>query len=84
MKEAVPLISNAMLIGDRRKFLSMLLTVKVSLDAVGVELGSSLPPVVTLPWCLLQMCSISEVVSDSSGSKCQGDKVVSFPSVKTV
>lgn len=33
VKEAVPLISNAMLIGDKRKFLSMLLTVKVGLEA---------------------------------------------------
>uniref|UniRef100_H3CKH8 Uncharacterized protein n=1 Tax=Tetraodon nigroviridis TaxID=99883 RepID=H3CKH8_TETNG len=33
VKDAVPLISNAMLIGDKRKFLSMLLTVKVHLDA---------------------------------------------------
>lgn len=32
VKEAVPLISNAMLIGDKRKFLSMLLTIKVSLQ----------------------------------------------------
>ncbi|XP_030583871.1 long-chain-fatty-acid--CoA ligase ACSBG2 [Archocentrus centrarchus] len=34
VKEAVPLISNAMLIGDKRKFLSMLLTIKcqVNLD----------------------------------------------------
>lgn len=31
VKEAVPLISNAMLIGDKRKFLSMLLTIKVEL-----------------------------------------------------
>lgn len=31
VKEAIPLISNAMLIGDKRKFLSMLLTIKVSL-----------------------------------------------------
>lgn len=32
VKEAVPLISNAMLIGDKRKFLSMLLTIRVSLE----------------------------------------------------
>ncbi|KAJ8274624.1 hypothetical protein COCON_G00092490 [Conger conger] len=31
LKEAVPLISNAMLIGDQRKFLSMLLTIKCQL-----------------------------------------------------
>lgn len=29
VKEAVPLISNAMLIGDKKKFLSMLITIKV-------------------------------------------------------
>jgi len=40
VKEAVPLISNAMLIGDKRKFLSMLLTVKVSiLRGHGVTAG---------------------------------------------
>lgn len=39
VKEAVPLISNAMLIGDKRKFLSMLLTIKVhvSLDKLVSE-----------------------------------------------
>ncbi|KAM9849145.1 long-chain-fatty-acid--CoA ligase ACSBG2 [Aulostomus maculatus] len=32
VKEAVPLISNAMLIGDKKKFLSMLLTIKCQLN----------------------------------------------------
>ncbi|XP_061093922.1 long-chain-fatty-acid--CoA ligase ACSBG2 isoform X1 [Conger conger] len=32
VKEAVPLISNAMLIGDKRKFLSMLLTIKCEVN----------------------------------------------------
>lgn len=30
VKDAVPLINNAMLIGDKKRFLSMLLTIKVS------------------------------------------------------
>lgn len=42
VKEAVPLISNAMLIGDKKKFLSMLLTVKVRSEAVG-QSGSGGP-----------------------------------------
>ncbi|XP_054645190.1 long-chain-fatty-acid--CoA ligase ACSBG2 isoform X2 [Dunckerocampus dactyliophorus] len=33
VKEALPLISNAMLIGDKKKFLSMLLTVKCQVNA---------------------------------------------------
>ncbi|XDV49206.1 hypothetical protein PO909_018498 [Leuciscus waleckii] len=33
VKEAIPLISNAMLIGDKRKFLSMLLTIKCQVNS---------------------------------------------------
>ncbi|XP_036377355.1 long-chain-fatty-acid--CoA ligase ACSBG2 [Megalops cyprinoides] len=33
VKEVVPLVSNAMLIGDKRKFLSMLLTIKCQVNA---------------------------------------------------
>ncbi|XP_058495007.1 long-chain-fatty-acid--CoA ligase ACSBG2-like [Solea solea] len=44
VKEAVPLISNAMLIGDKRKFLSMLLTVKCQVNAVTGEPEDELSP----------------------------------------
>ncbi|KAM9384981.1 long-chain-fatty-acid--CoA ligase ACSBG2 [Pholidichthys leucotaenia] len=37
VKEALPLISNAMLIGDKRKFLSMLLTIKCQVNAESGE-----------------------------------------------
>ncbi len=39
VKEAVPLISNAMLIGDKRKFLSMLLTIKVRFKCTTMSRG---------------------------------------------
>uniref|UniRef100_A0A3P8WG65 Long-chain-fatty-acid--CoA ligase ACSBG2 n=1 Tax=Cynoglossus semilaevis TaxID=244447 RepID=A0A3P8WG65_CYNSE len=44
VKEVVPLISNAMLIGDRKKFLSMLLTVKCQVNAESGEPEDDLTP----------------------------------------
>uniref|UniRef100_A0A674NBK3 Long-chain-fatty-acid--CoA ligase ACSBG2 n=1 Tax=Takifugu rubripes TaxID=31033 RepID=A0A674NBK3_TAKRU len=44
VKEAVPLISNAMLIGDKRKFLSMLLTIKSNLNAESGEPEDEMTP----------------------------------------
>ncbi|XP_068599569.1 long-chain-fatty-acid--CoA ligase ACSBG2 [Brachionichthys hirsutus] len=44
VKEALPLISNAMLIGDKRKFLSMLLTVKSQVDAESGDPEDELTP----------------------------------------
>ncbi|NWU98284.1 ACBG2 ligase, partial [Upupa epops] len=44
VKEAVPIISNAMLVGDRAKFLSMLLTLKCNVDVETGEPGDDLTP----------------------------------------
>ncbi|XP_056270987.1 long-chain-fatty-acid--CoA ligase ACSBG2 [Pseudoliparis swirei] len=44
VKEAVPLISNAMLIGDKRKFLSMLLTVKCQINPESGDSEDELTP----------------------------------------
>uniref|UniRef100_A0A8C3AHN8 Long-chain-fatty-acid--CoA ligase ACSBG2 n=1 Tax=Cyclopterus lumpus TaxID=8103 RepID=A0A8C3AHN8_CYCLU len=44
VKEAVPLISNAMLIGDKRKFLSMLLTIKCQLNTESGDPEDELTP----------------------------------------
>ena len=41
MKDAVPIISNAMLVGDKAKFLAMLLTLKVRENRVGIHLCCS-------------------------------------------
>lgn len=49
VKEALPIVSNCMLIGDKKKFLSMLLTLKTEVDGEGVpqETLSS----ASLDWC---------------------------------
>ncbi|XP_068446102.1 long-chain-fatty-acid--CoA ligase ACSBG2 [Clinocottus analis] len=44
VKDAVPLISNAMLIGDKRKFLSMLLTIKCQLNEESGDPEDELTP----------------------------------------
>lgn len=44
VKEAVPLISNAMLIGDKRKFLAMLLTIKCQVNADSGDPEDELTP----------------------------------------
>ncbi|TNN40386.1 Long-chain-fatty-acid--CoA ligase ACSBG2 [Liparis tanakae] len=44
VKEAVPLVSNAMLIGDKRKFLSMLLTVKCEINPESGDPEDELTP----------------------------------------
>ncbi|NXH22062.1 ACBG2 ligase, partial [Bucco capensis] len=44
VKEAVPIISNAMLVGDKAKFLAMLLTLKCTVDVETGEPGDELTP----------------------------------------
>ncbi|MEQ2232392.1 Long-chain-fatty-acid--CoA ligase acsbg2 [Ilyodon furcidens] len=44
VKKAVPLISNAMLIGDKRKFLTMLLTIKCQVNAETADPVDELSP----------------------------------------
>ncbi|XP_066499586.1 long-chain-fatty-acid--CoA ligase ACSBG2 isoform X1 [Hoplias malabaricus] len=67
MKEAVPLISNAMLIGDKRKFLSMLITVKCQVNGeTGVPEDELTPEAVE--FCR-KLGSSSTRVSDIAGGK---------------
>ena len=47
VKEALPIVSQCMLIGDKMKFLSLLLTLKVQPQTMG---GATVP-VVLLPFC---------------------------------
>ncbi|XP_076860414.1 long-chain-fatty-acid--CoA ligase ACSBG2 isoform X2 [Brachyhypopomus gauderio] len=71
VKEAVPILSNAMLIGDKRKFLSMLLTIKSQVNSdTGAPEDELTPEVVA--WCR-RMGSTSTRVSEIAGGR---DRVV--------
>merc|ERR1719336_2816440 len=50
IKRHLPCVANAMLIGDRKKFLSVLLTLKTEVDPVTLEPLPELAPI-TLEWC---------------------------------
>ncbi|XP_059726054.1 long-chain-fatty-acid--CoA ligase ACSBG2 isoform X3 [Haemorhous mexicanus] len=65
VKNAVPIISNAMLVGDKAKFLSMLLTLKCVVDAETGEPGDDLTPE-ALEFCQRlgsKATKVSEIIS---------------------
>ncbi|XP_053091882.1 long-chain-fatty-acid--CoA ligase ACSBG2 isoform X1 [Pangasianodon hypophthalmus] len=67
VKEAVPIISNAMLIGDKRKFLSMLLTIKCQLNGDTGAPEDELTPE-AVDWCR-KLGSSSTRVSEICGGR---------------
>ncbi|XP_039615484.1 long-chain-fatty-acid--CoA ligase ACSBG2-like [Polypterus senegalus] len=66
VKEAIPIISNAMLIGDKRKFLSMLLTLKCNVNDSGEPLDELTHQV--KEFCRLLGCNAHRV-SDIAGQE---------------
>ncbi|NXM31783.1 ACBG2 ligase, partial [Oxyruncus cristatus] len=65
VKTAVPIISNAMLVGDKAKFLAMLLTLKCKVDAETGEPGDELTPE-ALEYCQKlgsKATKVSEIIS---------------------
>ncbi|XP_051930099.1 long-chain-fatty-acid--CoA ligase ACSBG2 isoform X2 [Hippocampus zosterae] len=70
VKDALPLISNAMLIGDKRKFLSMLLTIKCEVNGDGAPLDELTPEAVEI---CKKLGSKATRVSDLAGGR---DRVV--------
>ncbi|XP_035377717.1 long-chain-fatty-acid--CoA ligase ACSBG2 [Electrophorus electricus] len=67
VKEAVPIISNAMLIGDKKKFLSMLLTLKCKVNPdTGISEDELTPEAVE--WCR-KLGSTSTRVSEIAGGR---------------
>ncbi|XP_065508582.1 long-chain-fatty-acid--CoA ligase ACSBG2 isoform X2 [Caloenas nicobarica] len=71
VKDAVPLISNAMLVGDKAKFLAMLLTLKCNVNVETGEPGDDLTPE-AVEYCQ-KLGSKATKVSEIIGSK---DKAV--------
>ncbi|KAG8454727.1 hypothetical protein GDO86_001085 [Hymenochirus boettgeri] len=71
VKEQIPIISNAMLIGDKKKFLSMLLTIKCNVNSDSGEPEDELTPE-AVHFCR-QIGSKAKNVSDILGDK---DKAV--------
>ncbi|XP_058245610.1 long-chain-fatty-acid--CoA ligase ACSBG2 isoform X2 [Hemibagrus wyckioides] len=67
VKEAVPIISNAMLIGDKRKFLSMLLTIQCQLNNETGAPEDELTPE-AVEWCR-KLGSSSTRVSEICGGR---------------
>lgn len=64
VKECLPCISNCMLVGDKRKFLTMLLTIKTEVDPDTMEPKDRLTPA-AVDWCRSvgsQSKSVSEIV----------------------
>ncbi|NWI48927.1 ACBG2 ligase, partial [Calyptomena viridis] len=65
VKNAVPIISNAMLVGDKAKFLAMLLTLKCNVDVETGEPGDDLTPE-ALEYCQKlgsKATKVSEIIS---------------------
>nr|XP_022331343.1 long-chain-fatty-acid--CoA ligase ACSBG2-like isoform X2 [Crassostrea virginica] len=67
VKECLPCVSNCMLIGDKRKFLSMLITLKVDVNPDNLEPTDNLTPL-TVDWVKAQG-STSTKVSDILDNK---------------
>ncbi|MFT7806763.1 long-chain-fatty-acid-CoA ligase ACSBG1 [Arapaima gigas] len=67
VKKEIPIISNAMLIGDNRKFLSMLLTLKCTFNVETMEPTDDLSTEVLQ--CCQQLGSQAKKVSDIAGGK---------------
>lgn len=60
VKQELPCLSNCMLIGDQRKFLSMLITIKTEVEPITQEPNDNLTPV-AIDWCKSLGCSFTKL-----------------------